>query len=659
MRRLLLAFAAGLLAASACAQTFYFLKDRQPVASLDGKWRFHPGDSPEVELTGKRPWAQPGFDDSAWPLLESDRSWYDQGYPGLSGWAWYRFKVELPAGAGPFSLRLPEIQSAYEVYADGAKIGAFGHPWLHAFLVYPRPYTFDLPRGEDTHPQEMTIALRVWHDPTWAAYAPGGPGSGGALIGSSQLIAKTTFLSQAARDAQDSDVYFDALLRAIIGLVVLGLFLLRRGEREYLWFALIQLFGCAEDVLDFAHSAYCAVPIQLYDLLGTAIAAGFWLAGLYFVASVLRAQRGIWFRLSAIGIVLSLLPVPLYWPGWIPVPAAGLLSSFLVLPSQVWILVTLAARARRRDPDALLLVVPVLLVNGFFVFANLIIAAAQFGFLPALIDPFNVRFNTVPFPIGLYTLFNMAYSVALLAFLIRRLSLSRRKEELLEGQLEAARQVQQRLVPAQVPAIAGFSIAAAFQPASEVGGDFYQVIPQQDGSALVLVGDVSGKGLKAAMNGVLAIGALRTLAAEQLSPGPLLERLNTEMTGSQDGGFITCICAHITPDGLATLANAGHLSPYRNGEEVPVESGLPLGIVAGAQYAETRLKLEPGETLTMMSDGVVESRNAAGELFGFERTRAVSGRNAADIALAAEQFGQEDDITVLTLTLAPAEIAHA
>jgi serine phosphatase RsbU (regulator of sigma subunit) len=175
----------------------------------------------------------------------------------------------------------------------------------------------------------------------------------------------------------------------------------------------------------------------------------------------------------------------------------------------------------------------------------------------------------------------------------------------------------------------------------------------------VLVGDVSGKGLKAAMNGVLAIGALRTLAAEQLSPGPLLERLNAEMTGAQDGGLITCLCVHIAPDGAAVLANAGHLAPYRNGEEMPVESGLPLGIVAAAQYAETRLKLAPGETLTLMSDGVVEARNAAGELFGFERTRAISGDSAQEAAQAAQAFGQEDDITVLTVTLDVVEVAHA
>jgi hypothetical protein len=221
----------------------------------------------------------------------------------------------------------------------------------------------------------------------------------------------------------------------------------------------------------------------------------------------------------------------------------------------------------------------------------------------------------------------------------------------LRVELEAARQVQQRLVPASVPAVEGYRIGAAYLPAAEVGGDFYQVLKQRDGSVLILVGDVSGKGLKAAMNGALAIGATRTLATEELSPGTLLTRLNAEMTGSQDGGFITCLCVHIKPDGTATFANAGHLPPYCGGEEIELESGLPLGIVPDVNYRESALKLAPGKMLTLLSDGVVEARNSKGELFGFDRTRAISRESAQHIAETARQFGQEDDITVLSVSL--------
>jgi len=183
------------------------------------------------------------------------------------------------------------------------------------------------------------------------------------------------------------------------------------------------------------------------------------------------------------------------------------------------------------------------------------------------------------------------------------------------------------------------------------------VLEQTDGSALVVVGDVSGKGLKAAMTGALAIGALRTLAAENRNPAAFLTDLNRQMHGAQDGGFVTCICMWLAPDGSVTMANAGHLAPYRNGVEIEIASGFPLGIADPVEYAENRFQLAPGETLTLLSDGVVEARSAKGELYGFERTREISVQSAKSIAEAARGFGQEDDITVLTLSRLAARAA--
>jgi len=135
--------------------------------------------------------------------------------------------------------------------------------------------------------------------------------------------------------------------------------------------------------------------------------------------------------------------------------------------------------------------------------------------------------------------------------------------------------------------------------------------------------------------------------------------LNVIMFARQQGGFATCVCALLAPDGALTIANAGHLSPYRNGEEVPLESNLPLGIAPDTDYSESTLHLAPGDTLTFLSDGVVEAQSTTGELFGFDRTRQISTQSAEAIAAAAQTHGQEDDITVLTLTFAPAEVLHA
>jgi hypothetical protein len=124
--------------------------------------------------------------------------------------------------------------------------------------------------------------------------------------------------------------------------------------------------------------------------------------------------------------------------------------------------------------------------------------------------------------------------------------------------------------------------------------------------------------------------------------------------------FVTCLCARIEAEGNLILANAGHLSPYRNGEEIQLESGLPLGIAPDVTYCESTICLAPDDQLTFLSDGVIEARNSQGELFGFDRTAAIATQSADEIAVAAQSFGQEDDITVLTVQRsAPCDGANA
>jgi serine phosphatase RsbU (regulator of sigma subunit) len=164
----------------------------------------------------------------------------------------------------------------------------------------------------------------------------------------------------------------------------------------------------------------------------------------------------------------------------------------------------------------------------------------------------------------------------------------------------------------------------------------------------LLLGDVSGKGAAAAMTAALLIGAAERRDGD--SPAMLLDHLNLVLCDCKLGGFATCLCADITPGGRLTAANAGHPPPYCNGKELLLEPSLPLGITLQTEYAEMALQLETGDRLTMLSDGVVEATNpATKELFGFERTRQISRESADRIAAAAQQFGQEDDITVLTL----------
>jgi serine phosphatase RsbU (regulator of sigma subunit) len=116
------------------------------------------------------------------------------------------------------------------------------------------------------------------------------------------------------------------------------------------------------------------------------------------------------------------------------------------------------------------------------------------------------------------------------------------------------------------------------------------------------------------------------------------------------GGFTTCLVVRIAPDYTLTVANAGHLAPYLQGRELEVINGLPLGLAAESVYPETEVALPENAQLTLVTDGVVEARSHSGELLGFERAAILSTQPAASIAQAAQTFGQEDDITVLTLS---------
>jgi serine phosphatase RsbU (regulator of sigma subunit) len=256
---------------------------------------------------------------------------------------------------------------------------------------------------------------------------------------------------------------------------------------------------------------------------------------------------------------------------------------------------------------------------------------------------FTVRLG--PFNEHPIALADFVCDVAIFALLSHNAWKAWRARDELRVEFEAARDVQERLVAPAVD-LPGFKIQSVYLPSRQVGGDFFRVVPEPDGSVLVVMGDVSGKGLRAAMTVSAIIGALRTMPV--LPPARILAALNRGLVGQSQSGFVTCCVARIGQDGAVTIANAGHLAPYLNGAELEVPSGLPLGIEP-FEYEERQVQISAGQTLTFVPDGVVEARNVAGELFGFERTRAISNHTAEEIARRAQHFGQDDDITVLTL----------
>jgi serine phosphatase RsbU (regulator of sigma subunit) len=236
-----------------------------------------------------------------------------------------------------------------------------------------------------------------------------------------------------------------------------------------------------------------------------------------------------------------------------------------------------------------------------------------------------------------------------LAILARDLIRDRGEKQRMAAELEAGRAVQQVLIPDEIPTIPGFNIQSVYKPFGEVGGDFFQILPIQTGGVLVVIGDVSGKGMPAAMTVSLLVGTALTLAESTRSPAEILTGLNRRLQGRSRGGFTTCLVLRADPNGTLTIANAGHIAPYLGGKELTLNNGFPLGLFAQSTYTEGIFELATGQQLTLLTDGVVEARDKAGALFGFDRSAAISSQSADQIAKTAELFGQDDDITVLTL----------
>jgi len=219
------------------------------------------------------------------------------------------------------------------------------------------------------------------------------------------------------------------------------------------------------------------------------------------------------------------------------------------------------------------------------------------------------------------------------------------------AELQAASTVQQLLLQSASQATPGFEVDSVYLPASEVGGDFFFVAPAPDGSITAVVGDVSGKGLTAAMRVAMILGALRRETSHE--PSDILAGLNNVLIAQGQLGFTTACCVRIALSGEYTLANAGHVAPYLSGRELMTPSSLPLGLIHDQIYASVRGKLEQSDRLVLLSDGILEARAPDGELYGFDRLPSLTLQGALQIAETAQHFGQEDDITVLTLSLTP------
>jgi predicted ester cyclase len=248
------------------------------------------------------------------------------------------------------------------------------------------------------------------------------------------------------------------------------------------------------------------------------------------------------------------------------------------------------------------------------------------------------------------------------------------EREQVEQELRVARRIQQASLPKDVPDLEGWEIAPHYQPAREVGGDFYDFFELENGQFGLVVGDATGKGMPAALVMATTCGMLRAVAQSSNSPGAVLGRVNDALSARiPPNMFVTCFYALLDPEsGRLSYANAGHDLPYlRRGNETEQlrARGMPLGLMSGVEYEEGESLLQVGDSIVFYSDGLVEAHNARREMFGSPRLRRLIMEHDEERALGevlleelysftGEGWEQEDDITLLTLRSSAARLGE-
>ncbi|HEU5198607.1 MAG TPA: SpoIIE family protein phosphatase [Ktedonobacterales bacterium] len=259
------------------------------------------------------------------------------------------------------------------------------------------------------------------------------------------------------------------------------------------------------------------------------------------------------------------------------------------------------------------------------------------------------------------------------AQLVREQQAAIRTHERIEQELRVARVIQHTLLPKELPALPGWQVAAYYQPARAVGGDFYDFLYFEDGRLGIVIGDVTDKGVPAALVMATTRSILRSAAQAQVTPGKALEQANDQLCPDiPPKMFVTCLYAILDPaTGRLQYANAGHDLPYRHQQGSTAElraTGMPLGLLPGMTYEEKETILAPGERVLFYSDGLVEAHNPTREMFGFPRLMGLLAEQdgtADEIDFLLKQLAdftgpdweQEDDVTLVTLHHLPAEQA--
>jgi hypothetical protein len=633
MRRTSVALLLALVAlAAAAAQSP--LEWEQGVNSLNGGWRTHSGNDPA--------WATPGFNDSSWQVTTLNAP--QTPTPAAYDEHWYRLQLHLPAHHRSVALLDSGAQGIFEVYLNGQLLPGAGLRSAWGISSFSNNSVVPLEDGEcsmESSPCVLAVHTRVpnnslfhWNPARLAIQVS--LGTLGAINDSATARQNQLLRALTLR-------YTIALLLVLAAFPLILLSRFQSNHREYLWIGLnllcLSFMGISSTPARFV---FITLPAIYFSPIAQ-IEFTFAFAG--------RPITRAWRLYQGVILLAIVTLLPCLWLGALDFYPYQAIEAALLVPATFILPVLLFVWYRHGNSEAGWLFLPSLL-------PLLSICLIDLGLIGTWLGSARLASIVNPIPIGTFFIRvddpgNLLYLISICIVIFMRFNRVSHQQARVAAEWEAARAVQQVLIPTETPDVAGFKIETVYKPASEVGGDFYQVVRVQGGGILVVIGDVSGKGMPAAMTVSLLVGTFRTLAHYTQSPGEILKAMNQRMIGRNSGGFTTCLVLRAEVDGRLTVANAGHIPPYVDGQELALVHGLPLGLNPESAYGESILQLAPIAQITLVTDGVVEARDASGELFGFDRTRQISRQSAKEMADIAVRFGQEDDITVLAVSLLP------
>ena len=571
-------------------------------------------------------------------------------------YAWFRLHLQLAPHHGPLALliELPvSHMNAIELTSPGLNPEVFVNGKLtqpegphgdapQNFLPISRLYNLNLDPSETS----LTVVVRVIYS------AFGRDAYTGFFSNHTVYLGNQTDLQKELNLTSDRSLFerlpqlIYCILLAVLAVFLFALYFSEEGHPEYLWLALHELAAAPIGFIELAGSSARLNALWCGTLALQLLVISAYLFFEFLVAFLALKRR--WYirclRYTA-PVLAGIAPAPvlIFHPEAIPYLIAIVIAIVVwMICWSVFVFGTLISSALRRNYEAGLFLVPL----GFSVVAmidGIVGNALNGGSGSAYTSPLTIQAG--PVPINISTIGGYAGILVVVLIVFFRYRRLQRDKEHADNELAAARGVQELLIPQEKLATPGFEVDSVYSPASEVGGDFFHVQTVGRDGLLVVIGDVAGHGLKAAMNVSLLMGALRRM--QDRSPSRILQGLNRVLSGTDS--FTTCQALWFGSNGEMIIANAGHLPPYLNSQEITLPGNLPLGVLGEINYEESRFFLHPGDRILMLSDGVVEARHANGELFGFDRVRMLSQETAFNLAEAAKSFGQQDDITVLTV----------